>query len=115
MGVKNRVAAITLTSFDTASLTTSFQVLNSTGLSKPCFMLRITNNSDKEVTISFNGTDAHDIVLDGDVLELPVQNQAQPNNNTALWPLGTKIWVKGASAGTGLVYLAGYYQPGGGS
>lgn len=111
MGVKNTVQAITLASFDTASLSTSFQVVNSAGLTKPCFLLRIVNNSDKDVTISYDGTNAHDFVPDGGTLELPVQTNSQPNTYTALFPIGFKVYVKGASSGSGLVYLAGYYQP----
>lgn len=111
MAVKNVVQAIPLTSFDTASLTTSFQVLNSTGLTAACFLIRLVNNSDKDITISYNGTDAAEFIRKGSDLPLNAQTNSQPNNKVALFPLGQKIYVKGASSGTGLIYLSGYFQP----
>ena len=111
MAVKNVVQAIPLTSFDTASLTTSFQVLNSTGLAFPCFLIRLVNNSDKDITISYNGVDAMEFVPKTSSLQLDFQTNSQPNNKVAIFPKGQKIYVKGASAGTGLIYLSGYFQP----
>lgn len=110
MAVKNSVAAIPLTSIDSATFTGNYQLVNSGGLPQSCFVIGITNNSTKDITISYDGTTDNDFVQTMQGSNLPVQSTAQPNNYTALFPKGTRVWVKG-SAGTGLVYLSGYYQP----
>jgi hypothetical protein len=109
MAVKNSVAAIPLKSIDSATFTGSYQLIYSSGNPKACFFLSIINNSNKDITVSYDGATDHDFVPTLNKRDLPVQTNAQPNNHTALFPSGTKVWVKGA-AGTGLVYLAGYYQ-----
>lgn len=110
MSVKNSIQAIALTSIDSATFTGSYQAINSSGLSKNCFMIRITNNSNKDVTVSYNGSTDHDFIKAGTSIQLSFQDMAQPNNFIANMSLGTIVYVKGA-AGAGLVYLAGYYQP----
>ena len=110
MAVKNSVQAIALTSIDSATFTGAYQAVNASGLAKNCFMIRITNNSNKDVTVSYNGTTDHDFIKAGTFIQLPFQEMAQPNNLIANMALGIIVYVKGA-AGVGLVYLAGYYQP----
>jgi hypothetical protein len=72
--------------------------------------LRIINNSDVGLEISYDGSTQHDFVAANTTLNLPVQTNSQPTNKTALFPKGTTVYVNG-STGTGVVYLAGYYQP----
>ena len=110
MAVKNSVQAIALTSIDSATFTGAYQVINAAGLTKNCFMIRLTNNSNKDITVSYNGTVDHDFVKAGTFIQLPFQENAQPNNLIANMSMGTIVYVRGA-AGAGLVYLAGYYQP----
>lgn len=109
MSVKNSVAAIPLKSIDSSAFTGSYQLIYSGGTPNACFLLSIINNSNKDVTVSYDGTNDHDFVPTLKIRDLPVQTNSQPNNKTALFAAGTKVWVKGA-AGTGSVYLAGYYQ-----
>ena len=110
MAVKNSVQALALTSIDSATFTGAYQAVNAAGLSKNCFMIRLTNNSNKDITVSYNGTTDHDFVKAGASIQLEFQTNSQPNNLIANMAAGTIVYVKGA-AGTGLVYLAGYYQP----
>jgi hypothetical protein len=109
MSVKNSVSAIPLKSIDSATFTGSYQLIYSGGTPNACFLLSIINNSNKDITVSYDGATDHDFVPTLKARDLPVQTNSQPNNKTALFAAGTKVWVKGV-AGTGLVYLAGYYQ-----
>jgi len=110
MAVKNSVQAIVLTSIDSATFTGAYQAVNTSGLDKNCFMIRIINNSTHDVTVSYDGTHDHDFVPHGTVAQISFQTNAQPNNFTANLAKGTVVYVKG-TAGAGLVYLAGYFQP----
>jgi len=109
MAVRNTVAAIPLTSIDSSTFTGAYQVINTNGTPNPCFLLRLINNSNKDVTVSYDGTNDHEFVPANSTSQFPFQSNSVPNNNVALFRQGTKVYVKG-SAGTGLVYLAGYYQ-----
>lgn len=110
MAFKNTVKAIALTSFDSASLTSSYLPINSAGLPQACILVRIINDSSVDVTISYDGTADNDYLRTTETLQLPLQSNSQPNNNESVLPKGTKVYVKG-TAGTGSLYLAGYYQP----
>jgi SOS-response transcriptional repressor LexA len=106
---KNRVQAIPLSSFDTSGLTTSYQVIDSAGLDAACFLVRITNDSNVDITVSLDGTNNNEYLVAGDAIVLPVQTNSQPGGWVSLLPKGQKFYVKGPSAGTGSVYLSGYY------
>lgn len=107
---KNNIQAITMTSINTNTLSGSFLPINSAGLPEPCVLIRIINDSDTDMTVSYDGTNDHDYVRTGSTLELNLQTNSLPNGNVAQLARGTIVYVK-AAAGTGLVYLAGYYQP----
>lgn len=109
MSVRNTVNAVTLTSIAATSFTGSYQAINSSGLSNACFLVRIINNTNKDITISYDGVNDHDFLPTLTNLQLPLQSNSQPNNSIALMPKGTVVWVKGAM-GTGSAYLAAYYQ-----
>ena len=101
------VKAITLTSKNTNALTGGYDVVNA-GLSHACFLLRIINDSNRGLTISFDGVTAHDYVRAGSQLEINAQaNNALPDK-MALFRKGLPLYVK-AVAGTGFVYIAGYH------
>jgi len=93
----NGIAIDTMTPFDAA------------GIEEDVFMIRITNDSDTTVYISFNGTDDHECVPDGETIEVNFQANASPPNYKAMLKKGTVLYVNG-NPGTGLVYLAGYYN-----
>jgi len=109
MPVKNIVAAIKLTNIASSTLTGAYQAIN-TGLSSPCFLIRIINNSSTDVTVSYDGINDNDYIPHGTFVDLNFATNSQPNNNCALMPINTIVYVKG-TAGTGNIYLAGYYQP----
>ena len=110
MASKNTVKAITLTSISSGSVTGSYAAINSGGLTQPCFLIRIMNASDKDITISYDGTHDHEYILANSTLQVESQTNSQPNNNIAKFASNLVVYVKG-TAGTGTIYLSGYYQP----
>lgn len=109
MALKNKIAAIEVTSFD-AALLAGYMPINPGGLTEACFLIRIINNSDEDIDISYDGITDHDFLPMGETLEISFQNNSQPNNNVALIAKGTIVYVAG-SGGSGTIYLAGYYSP----
>ncbi len=110
MSYQNNVKALELSSLASSSVTGSYQALNGTGLEEACFLLRLINDSNQDVTVSYDGTTDHEFVPSGQTFQFPIQTNSSPQNQQALMPKGTVVYVKG-TAGTGSVYLAGYYQP----
>lgn len=112
MAVKNNVLPITLRSQSAALFTANFVVVNAGGLGHPCFFLRINNATDRAVFLSFDGVTEHEFLSAGQVLEISSQTNSQPQNYTALFAANTQIYVKTTGgAGTGALYISGYYQP----
>ena len=109
MAVKNSVHAIELASIASGSVSASYAVIDSSGIEKACFRLKVVNNSDKDVTVSFDGSTDHEYIVNATTEQFPAQDYAQPPNWVSLWPVGTKVYVKGV-AGTGNIYLSGYYN-----
>jgi len=98
-----------MTSLNTAALTGDYDVVNA-GLSNACFLLRITNDSNRDLVISYDGATPHDYIPAGDRLDINAQANATPNGNVALFRKGLPIYVNGAINGTGFVYIAAYYS-----
>jgi hypothetical protein len=110
MAYKNTVKAIALTNIASSTVTGSYQAINTSGLPNPCIIIRIINNSSKDVTVSYDGVNDGEFVPTMTTLQLPLQSNMVPNGNVAVLAQGTIVYVKG-TAGTGNVYLAGYYLP----
>lgn len=105
----NSVKAIVLTNIASSTLTSSYKPINASGLDQPCFTIRITNNSSNDVTISYDGINDNEIVLkSGGIFDSNSQTNSLPNNKVAMWNKGKVIYIKG-TAGTGNIYLSGYY------
>lgn len=103
------VKPLKLATFSSASLSGTYQVINTNGFAKPPFYIRINNGGSTAITISFNGVDDHEYLQTLQAWELSSQQNAAPNNWVCKWPVGTKVYVKG-TAGTGTISLSGYYQ-----
>jgi len=101
---KISVYPIEMTSYDVAGFDGTYKVINEDGLPESCDILRITNNSDVDVSISYDGVHAHDFCLLGQVLQL------EAPIGRSNWAKGTKIYVDGNLQGAGDIYLAGYYR-----
>ena len=104
MKAKLSVLLIEMTSYDVSGFDGSYKLINTDGLPESCDILRFTNDSSVDVTISYDGTNAHDFCLLGQVLQL------EAPIGRSNWAKGTKIYLDGNAQGTGKVYLAGYYR-----
>lgn len=110
MAVKNSIYAIPMLTVNSNAFNNTFQIINP-GLPHTCSMLRIMNKSNQDIIISYDGATNHDYVQANTTLEIDAQLNSQPNNFACGFAKGMPIYVKGAAAGVGLIYLAGYYQP----
>ncbi len=111
MSVKNSVQPIPLSSIDSATLIANYQLLSAAaGIPNPVFYIKIVNNSNVPVTVSYDGTNDHDVVRANTDASINFQTNNQPTNQNALLPQFTKVYVKG-NAGVGLVYLSAWFQP----
>jgi hypothetical protein len=106
---KDSVHAIPMTSINSATFVGTYKVIDPVGLPNECFLIRIVNDSDVDITVSYDGTNPHDYIPAGNNITLNLQTNARPANFIAQMKKGTKVWVKG-SIGTGYVFLVGYYQ-----
>jgi len=108
MSLANFIKPIVLKTILSSAVSATYAAINTDGLEQPCFMLKIVNNSTEAVTISYDGTNDHDYVPT--ITTATIQNSpSQPHNGGGLFKMGTAVYVKG-TAGTGNVYLVGYYQ-----
>lgn len=97
-----------LRSLSSASVTGSFQALG-TALTYPSSIVRITNDSTQDVTVSIDGTNSHDIVASNSfVLYDATANTPSQGDDAVFFPQGTQFYVKG-TAGTGTIYITVLY------
>ena len=108
---KNSIKTVPMTIFDSANMTTSYKPMIPGGLAKACYLLRITNNCQDDITISFDGTSDSEFIFTSTANNIPATYGAQPNGYTAQFPQGQQIYVKSIAASTGNIYISGYYQP----
>lgn len=101
-----------LRSINSTIFSGSYQALGSP-LANPNCIIKIVNNSTVLVTISFDGTNDHDIIPAGSFVLYDFGTDAESSNSNEKLNLaaGTQVYVKG-SAATGLVYLTCIFQGG---
>ena len=109
MAVNSRVKAVTCQRFDTAGLTGGYDLMNAGGLDKSCFYIKIINDSNTDVEISYDAVGTHDFVPNGTSQVLNLQSNYQPAGAIALMPKGQEFYLLG-QGGVGYIYLIGYYQ-----
>lgn len=108
MAYKNTVLPIPLATIAASTFTGSYQLLAT--LPHACIMLHLVNDTSVSVTVSYDGTNDHDLLLTGTDRPLNFQANANPQAYAASLAQGTKIYVKG-NAGTGQFTISGFYQP----
>lgn len=113
MSLKNSVKAIPLTSILGTAVTSSYKPINATGLPESCFQIHIFNNSDTDVTVSYDGTTDNEFLPHGLTVPREFQSNLQTTNTAGLISRGTVVYVKGSAGSTGSIYLSGYYMPNG--
>ena len=70
-------------------------------------IVKFTNNSDKDVTLSWDGLNDHDFIPAASYLLLDISSNRETSNQFEI-ASGTKFYVK-ANAGTGSFYISSYY------
>lgn len=110
MAVKNIIKAIPLTTLSAAGLGASYQAINPDGLDQSCIILRINNDSNVAITISFDGVTDHEYLGSQETLHIDAQTNSLPQPEVCVFAKGTKVYVKG-TAGMGTLAVSAYYQP----
>lgn len=89
---------------DSSTFNNTFQTLG-TALTSPAVIIKISNNSTIDIDVSLDGgTTNHDFVpADGFILYDLRANHGRTDD--FIFPQGTQVTVRGATAGTGSVYL----------
>lgn len=108
--IKNKILPIEITSVASSGLTGTY-VLKKT-LEQPLAILKIVNNSNQLVEISWDGSADHDVVRANDTFILNAATNSEGPENRSLVPDKTRIYMKG-TAGTGNIYIGGFYHPAG--
>lgn len=110
MANTNKIAWEVLRSVDSASLVSSSTYYAvGRALLNPSFKLKMVNTSNVLVTVSIDGISDYD-VCPANSFWLYDETQAQLGTaQSPAIPQGTQIYVKAASAGTGLIYLVTQY------
>ena len=102
-----RVAFDELRSIDSSTLTGSYQVVGST-FSSPIIMLKIVNDANEDVTVSYDGSTDQDFVpANGFTLyDFNTNHYASSRGGGGAFQLavGEGVYVKG-TAGTGTIYV----------
>lgn len=104
----NKIFAQVIDSFDSSGLDNTLKLAAT--LDFPTRLLRIINQSNVPVIISYGGVNANDVVLANSVAQLPFAELGLAGNYSCSMAAQTKIYVTGA-AGIGNIVFAAYYQP----
>ena len=74
----------------------------------PVYMIRIYNDSNNGVFISFNGEDAHEYLPGGKTIEVNFQTNSSPSAYVSLLPKGTILYVQGAASQGNLIFFEAF-------
>jgi hypothetical protein len=103
----NRVGFEVMRTFDSSTLSGSYQAIGSV-LAYPSRMHVWVNNCANIITVSYDGTNAHLVLLPSSAFVLDFTSNAVSNAYLVV-SQGTQPYVKGA-ASTGLIYLSCIYS-----
>ncbi len=107
----NKIQAIPMAIIDAGAIPVGYTPINApNGLPHACTILRIINDSDIAIAISYDGTNDNDFILPNSVLQIEAQTNSRPNNKEQLFAQGTIVYVRSPIPGTGEVWVAGYYS-----
>jgi len=108
---KNCIIPLLLTSVDATTIDAgAWTAINPNGTEEACFLIRIVNECASSILISFDGVNSHDFIPNNETVNYNFQTNSSPNNFSSLLKKGTVVYVKGAAAQDGDIYLAGYYN-----
>lgn len=104
------IKAMPLAIFNASSLTSSLQPISSSGFAGQAMLIVFQNDSDKDVGISFDGTNVQETVLSKKTREINVFCTAVGDEYKGLFRKGTRVHISSLTAGTGYIYMSVYYQ-----
>ena len=113
MSVKNKIQALEYYTLDSSGIVPgAWSAINAPGTTEACSIIRLINDSNQDMAVSYDGATYNDLVLAGDILQLGFQANSQPSSQVALFPKGTVVYVTKlvAAAASGTIYFTGYYQ-----
>ncbi len=84
-----------------------YQVLT-TGLDEPCFRVRINNQSDVVIRVSYDGVNWHDTIPAMSVLDILAPISALPHVTQPNFPSGMPIYIAGSAISAGYVVCSAY-------
>ncbi len=105
-----RIAFSSLQSRAFGSITGTYAVVGA-AFTNPARLIKITNTTDQNILISFNGLDDNDILPAGSAQIYDYGTNRSSNGSTAEQPLGTQVFVKAETSnpGSGSVYVTVIY------
>jgi hypothetical protein len=109
--IKNTLKPVQMTTVDITTLTTSYTPQKT--FDQPLVIMRIVNDSNRDISISWNNSTDHDYVIQGQTLQIDCGSGLTDKfSGKCLIASGTRLSFKVASgSGTGNLYVTGYYQP----
>lgn len=107
----NKLLAIPLLSINSTGFNGAFQLVGK--LPQPIRLLRVVNNSNVTVIISFDGSHDHDLIPSDTEFQLPAGALAFSSNYSCAIAANTPVYIKGTAGmgNSGSVSISGYYQP----
>lgn len=88
---------------DSSTFDNTYQTLGSS-FAAPAVLVKLINNSDQDIDVSTDGTTDHDFVPAGSFFLYDLRAN-HGKEYDYVFSTGTQIYVKGAAAGSGSVYL----------
>lgn len=108
MGYKNKIKWNERQVFDASGLTTGYQTMAAAGWANAPIAIKIVNNSDMDVDVSFDGSTDHDFVATSSACVWDLRTNAYEDK--AALAEATQVYLKASGAGTGNVYAIAIYQ-----
>lgn len=102
-----RLTSEELRSIDSASINGTLQIVGST-FTKPIILLKLVNDSDTAVTVSYDGVTDHDYVPANGFALYDANANRYRDNGGMQFDVGSGVYVRG-SAGTGNFYVVTFY------
>ena len=108
--VSNFIIPMEMQSLDTSTIgAAAYYPFNTAGIEGALSFIRITNDSDTDVIISYDGVNPHEYLESGKSLVNYFQANNRPTNYVSKLKKNTIVYAQGI-AGTGYLFVSGYYS-----
>ena len=87
----------------------SYEPFNAAGVEGSLSFIRVTNDSNTDVYLSYDGIHDHEFIPAGKTIQVYFQANSILASNVSLLRKYTVLSLRG-NAGVGFIYLAGYYN-----